>query len=119
MNKARINDFIEALIELSDKFGIYIGSTNDSAGYRAALYDIYGKCIAEQLDYRSPEEEDDIKDCYSYDYYIEDGAKVRTPMGIGIYAGKEYHEKEIWAHVKFENNPNIYLINKNTLECIE
>ena len=33
MNKARINDFIEELIELSDKFGIYIGSTNDSADY--------------------------------------------------------------------------------------
>jgi hypothetical protein len=119
MNKARINDFIEELIELSDKFGIYIGQTNDSAGYRPILYDIYGKCIAEELDYRSPEEEDDIKDCYSYDYHIEYGAKVRTPMGIGIYLGKDYHEKKVWAHVKFENDSAVYLILKDNLECVE
>ena len=116
MTKQRINDFIEALIELSDKFGIYIGSTNDSAGYLPALYDIHGKCIAKDFEYRSPEEEDSIKDCYSYNCFFKYGDKINTPKGVGTYITEEYHNGEYWAHVMFENAPAIFIFRKAVLE---
>lgn len=116
MTKARINDFIEELIELSDKFGIYVGSTNDSAGYLPALYDISGKCVAKDFEYRSPEEEEHIKDCYSYHCFFKYGDKIDTPAGVGTYIGEEYNNGEYWAHVMFENDPALHMFRKAVLE---
>ena len=81
-----------------------------------ALYDSYGKCIAKNLEYRSPEEEDHIKDCYSYQRFFKYGDEINTPKGIGTYIGEEYHNGEYWAHVMFENDPAVFIFRKAVLE---
>ena len=68
MNKLRINDFIENLIELSEKFGIYIGCSTDQSP--PCLYDEKGHMIAKDFEYQETNEFNPISDFYSYDYII-------------------------------------------------
>lgn len=114
MNKARINDFIEALIELSDKFGIYIGCSTDQS--LPCLYDEKGHMIAKDFEYKGTDEFNPISDFYAYDYLVfEVGDKVKaSPFGIGtiieIADGK-------WASVLVGNC--LHRFNINQLEHID
>ena len=65
MTRARINDFIEELIELSEKFGIYIGC-NEKEGSLPSLYDEKGHLLAQNFEYSESNEFENVKDCYSY-----------------------------------------------------
>lgn len=111
MNKLRINDFIENLIELSEKFGIYIGYSTDQSP--PCLYDEKGHMIAKDFEYRETNEFHPISDFYVYDYVaFEVGDKVKAgPFGIGtiteITDGK-------WASVLIGNG--LYQFNIIQLE---
>lgn len=96
MNKLRINDFIENLIELSEKFGIYIGCSTDQSP--PCLYDEKGHMIAKDFEYHETNEFDPISDFYAYDYVaFEVGDKVKTrPFGIGTITEIENGK---WASV--------------------
>lgn len=83
MNKTRVNDFIEELIELSDKFGIYIGCSTDQSF--PCLYNEKGHMIAKDFEYQSPDEFHPISTFYAYRYIaFKVGDKVKAgPFGIG------------------------------------
>ena len=83
MNKQRINDFIENLIELSEKYGIYVGCSIDQSP--PCLYNEKGHMIARNFMYEETDEFNPISDFYRYDFVaFEVGDKVKaSPFGIG------------------------------------
>ena len=116
MTRARINDFIEELIELSEKFGIYIGC-NEKEGSLPSLYDEKGHLLAQNFEYSESNEFENVKDCYSYTYSVfKEGDIVMTNMGNGTIVEIE---EDKWCKVLTFRDSRIHIFNKNQLEHID